>query len=82
MTEVCEVWTRGELAALILGTVGLSTAGVAAIIAVCLWACRRPTRRGPAPMIGDRPSTAPRALLVVGDDAEKLPPGLGEATVR
>ena len=32
MTEVCEVWTRGELAALILGTVALSTAGVAAII--------------------------------------------------
>lgn len=37
MTEVCEVWMAGELAALILGTVTLSTAGVAAIIAACMW---------------------------------------------
>lgn len=51
MTEVCEVWTAGELAALIVGTVALSTLGVAAIIAVCLrWAAKYPeTPTGPTP---------------------------------
>lgn len=41
MTEVCEVWSGGELAALILGTVGLATAGVLGVILLCVWLAQR-----------------------------------------
>jgi predicted lipid-binding transport protein (Tim44 family) len=40
--EVCEVWTGGELAGLVLGTVGLATAGVLAIILLCVRLAARP----------------------------------------
>ena len=37
MTEVCEVWSAGQLAALVIGTTVLASAGVLAVILGCVW---------------------------------------------
>ncbi|GJJ24174.1 hypothetical protein [Mycolicibacterium mageritense] len=42
MTDVCEVWPAGELAVLVLATVGASTAGVLGVVLLCVWLAARP----------------------------------------
>lgn len=37
VTEVCEVWSTGQLAALVIGTTLLASAGVLAVILGCVW---------------------------------------------
>ena len=37
MTEVCEVWSAGQLAALVIGTTALASAAVLAVILGCVW---------------------------------------------
>lgn len=37
MTEVCEVWSTGQLAALVIGTTALASAAVLAVILGCVW---------------------------------------------
>ncbi len=44
---MCEVWSSAELTTLVLGTVALSTAGVLAIILLCVWLAQR----GPYPTL-------------------------------
>lgn len=63
---MCEVaWTGPELAALVLGTVGLATAGVLAIILLCVWLAARPwpaprdNHTGEAPIGRVRPLQQP-----------------------
>ena len=65
MTEVCELWSDGELAALVLGTVGLSAVAVLGVILVCVWlaqrrllAVRRCSVTNEAPVAGERPARA------------------------
>ena len=41
MTEVCEVWSGGELAALVLGTVTLAAAAFLGVILLCVWLAQR-----------------------------------------
>jgi hypothetical protein len=36
VTEVCEVWTSSELAALVIGTTLLATAGVLGVVLLCV----------------------------------------------
>ncbi|MCG5431261.1 hypothetical protein LV457_03020 [Mycobacterium sp. MYCO198283] len=44
MTEVCEVWSDGELAALVLGTTAIASAAFLGIILLCVWLAGRAER--------------------------------------
>lgn len=49
MTEVCEVWSTGQLAALVIGTTALASAAVLAVILGCVWLAHS----WPAPLVLD-----------------------------
>lgn len=49
MTEVCEVWSDGELAALVLGTTMTASAAFLGVILLCVWLAGRPRSRFAAP---------------------------------
>ncbi len=54
VTEVCEVWSAGQLAALVIGTTVLASAAVLAVILGCVWLAQSwpgPVRDAEAPQL-------------------------------
>lgn len=67
VTEVCEVWSAGQLAALVIGTTVLASAAVLAVILGCVWLAQSwPGLEGGA---------------VVDNLAQDPPAGLGKAAL-
>ncbi|KLI05779.1 hypothetical protein [Mycolicibacterium senegalense] len=79
MTEVCEVWSTGQLAALVIGTTLLASAGVLAVILGCV----RLAHSWPEP---DQPQqlrevTGRKFRAVADNFAEDSPASLGKAAL-